>query len=196
MSKALLLDADGVVLKKQSYFSEVYSKEYNVSLEKIIPFFRNEFLDCQLGKIDIKEVLPKYLKEWGWQKSVDDFLQYWFESSTIVDKEVENKVQEIRALGTKCYLVTDQEKYRAEYLRKNLYFEKKFDGCFFSCEIGYSKSSPEFFKVVFKQLELNPSDIIFLDDEEKNIVVAEQLGIKATLYTGFLNFSFWPKHND
>src|SRR5258708_1571279 len=184
MTKALLLDADGVTLIKQGYFSEIYSREYSVPQEKIISFFKNEFRDCQLGKIDIKQVLPNYLKEWGWQKSVEDFLQYWFQKNTIADERVVNKVQEIRAKGTKCYLTTDQEKYRAEYTRKNLNFENMFDDCFFSCEAGYLKSDPEFFKTVLSKLNLQPSEVEFLDDEKENIESASGVGIAAKLYSG------------
>ena len=184
MIQALLLDGDGVTLKKQGYFSEVYSKEYGVPLEKIIPFFKNEFRKCQLGHGDVKDVLPAYLKEWGWEKSVDDFLQYWFASNTVADEAVLQKVQELRSKDVKCYLVTDQEKYRAQYSRQVLGFDKKFDGCFFSCELGVSKADPEFFKTVISKIGCEPDEVVYLDDEEGDVEAAKKLGVAAKLYSG------------
>jgi len=144
--KSILIDGDGVAIKKRELFSTKFSREYNVPIDKIIPFFKKEFKLCQLGKEDLKVALPPYLEEWGWQESIDDFLKYWFESDTIADEEILDRIQEIRSKGIKCYLVTDQEKYRAENIRKNLEFGEKLDDCFFSCEVGYSKEEPEFFQ--------------------------------------------------
>ncbi len=55
--KILLLDADGVTLKKQGYFSDRLSREQNVPVEEIMPFYKNEFRLCQQGKADVKEEL-------------------------------------------------------------------------------------------------------------------------------------------
>jgi hypothetical protein len=48
----LLLDADGVVLKKHRYFSERFAEEQGVSLDTVAPFFQNEFIRCQAGRAD------------------------------------------------------------------------------------------------------------------------------------------------
>ena len=41
--KAILLDADGLVFKKQRYFSEIFAEQYGVSKDLILPFFKNNF---------------------------------------------------------------------------------------------------------------------------------------------------------
>lgn len=181
--KVLLLDADGVTLVNQGYFSDVYSREYGVPIEKIVPFFKKEFRNCQLGKKDIKDALPEYLAQWGWQGSIEDFLRYWFRTSTVTEEQVLNKIQRIRNKGIQCYLATDQEKYRAEYIKKVLNFEQRFDGCFFSCEIGFSKAQLEFFRGVLSHLNLSPQVVGFLDDDEENVRVAKETGIQAKLYS-------------
>jgi putative hydrolase of the HAD superfamily len=182
--KAILLDADGVVLVKQGYFSEKFSDECNVPLELITPFFKNEFRVCQLGKADLKEVLLPYLQQWGWQDSVDSFLRYWFTSDTQPDQIVLDKVQQLRNRSLKCYLVTDQEKYRAKYIREELGFNSRFDDCFFSYDLGYSKSEASFFEKVLAKITTAGSETLYFDDEEKNIITAKQLGIDARLYRG------------
>lgn len=179
--KILLLDADGVVLKKHGYFSEHFAREYNIPVEDITPFFKNEFRLCQQGKMDVKEVLAEYLPKWEWKKGVDDFLNYWFETDTHIDEEVFGEVDRIREKGIKCYLATDQEKYRAEYIRNLL--REQLDGFFFSCEIGFSKSEPEFFEAVVPKLGIEPAEIVYFDDDEKNVEVAKRLGIDARFYT-------------
>ena len=57
-------------------------------MDKVLPFFKNEFQDCMLGDSDLREVLPDYLNSWNWEKSLDDFLEYWFSG----EKDVNNNL--------------------------------------------------------------------------------------------------------
>lgn len=185
MTKAILFDADGVVLKRPGYFSEKFSKEYGVPLEIIVPFFKNEFRVCQLGQTDLKEILPPFLEAWGWKKSVEEFLNYWFSFDVQPDEKVLGVIKDLRDSGTKCYLASDQEKYRAEYLLETAKFNQVFDGCYFSYELGVSKSDKTFFEKVLQDLGCIPSELIYFDDDQKNVDVAKALGIDARLYHSF-----------
>jgi len=92
------------------------------------------------------------------------------------------KTQELRSRGVKCYLVTDQEKHRAEYILKELKFDQEFDSCFFAFELGYSKTTPEFFETIIEKLDLKPEEIMLFDDDEEDLSTAAQLGIGTKLY--------------
>jgi putative hydrolase of the HAD superfamily len=185
--KAILLDADGLMFKKQRYFSEILYEKYGVPAESIIPFFKTQFRECQKGNSDLKEELMPYLKQWKWEGDVESFLAHWF-SFCVVDEDVLNAVRELRAKGLKCYLVTDQEKYRAEYIKKNLGLERELDGFFFSFEVGYSKSDTGFFETILETLHLVSEEVIFFDDEEENIEVGRSLGIESVLIDGTEDF--------
>jgi len=183
MPKVILFDADGVVLKKGTeYFSERFAREYGAPNDELRAFFKNEFRLCQTSKADLKEELSKRLPGWGWQKSVEDFLDYWFVSDVVLDEAVLREVEKYRAQGVECYLTTDQEKYRAQYLLNKL--EGKFDGFWFSCDLGFQKSEPEFFVEVLRKLDgrFEPSEIRYFDDDQKNVDTAKSLGIDAHFY--------------
>jgi len=186
--KAILLDADGLLLKQQRYFSEIYSEQYKVPSELIIPFFKTKFGDCQRGVADMKEELVTFLKQWGWNKTVEEFLDYWFSSCTEIDSDVLEMVESLRGKGFKCYLATDQDKYRGEYIKKNLGLENHLDGFFYSYELGYSKMEEGFFENVLRKLNLEPSEVMFCDDDEKNVEVAKKLGISSFTVSGAENF--------
>lgn len=186
MIKALLIDGDGATIKKTKYFSDVYAEEYKIPEEKLRPFFKDKFRLCQRGKADLKKEVQPYLKGWGWNGSVDEFLDYWFHTQTIPNQPVLDLLKEIRARGIKCYLVTDQERYRANYISNNLRFKDYFDELFYSCDLGYSKSQKEFFEVIIKRLNLKPEEIIYWDDED--IEMAKEVGINASVFTSDQNF--------
>ena len=61
MTKAILFDADGVVLKKyKEYFvSQYFAKKYNAPADEVNAFFAKDFRTCQRGKLDLKEELAK-----------------------------------------------------------------------------------------------------------------------------------------
>lgn len=190
--KTLLLDADGVTLQKLGYFSEHFSREHGVPLEDMTPFYKNEFRLCQTGKADLKEEVVKYLPKWRWDKGADAFLDYWFTTDAKADDRVFEVVQALRNQGVKVYLATDQERYRAQYLIDKLDFANKLDGCFFSCNLGYQKSEPEYFQKIMQELGVSADKLVYWDDDQKNVDVAKALGIDARFYHDFADFKAAP----
>ena len=188
MSKNILLDIDGVVILRHKYFSEKFSEEYGIPNEKIMPFFKGDYKKAAIGKVDIRDVLLSYLKKWSWTRSVDDFLNYWYESERDVDERVVKIVKELREKGTKVYLVSDNEAGRAKYLMEKVGLGDEFDGGFFSSDLGVTKSNPQFFEKVIEKLEVQPEEIDYWDDDLKNVEVAKGVGIKGHTYTEFEKF--------
>jgi putative hydrolase of the HAD superfamily len=178
--KTLLIDADGLVITRPKYFSEMYSEKYGVPLKIITEFFINDFRICQTGKADLKEQLKPYLPKWKLEGTVEDFLNLWFTSDVILSQKVLDTIDHLRQKGFKCYLASDQEKYRAEYIANIL--KGHFDGMFFSCDLGYIKAEQEFFEEIVKKINIEPENIEFWDDEIENTQVAVNLGIKTKLY--------------
>lgn len=183
MQKFLLLDADGVVISKSGYFSTRYEAEFGIPKEKFTPFFQDVFPQCQLGKTDLKVALLDYFALWQWGGTVDELLQYWLQGS-LPEPEVMAVVRAARKKGIKCYLATDQEKYRAAYLWNDLNLSQEFDGAFFSCDLGARKEESLFWEKVLAAFQHpDPARLSFFDDEEENITAASAAGIKAHLFT-------------
>lgn len=180
--RAVLFDLDGVIIVDRPYmFSIRLSKEHNVPMEHINEFFEKDFRDCSWGKADLKERIKPYLEKWNWKGTVDELLQYWFESEGTVSQEGLKIISDLRKKGVKCYIATRNEKYRRDYLWNNLKLKDYFDGIFCSCDIGHDKCSPDFFDHVVDKLKLEPKEIMFLDDREKNVECAKRYGIDAHL---------------
>lgn len=186
----LLLDADGLLLKQARYFSTVYSEEFDVSQDVLMPFFKTVFRECQKGKLDLKKELGKVLDEWKWSGSVDQLLHYWFSSCMEVDASVLERIQRLRGEGVRCFLTSNQERYRGEYLKKDLGLERLLDGFFFSYELGYHKSEREFFETVLEELTAEPAKVLFLDNDEKNVAMAKSVGISAKVFSGLDDLTF------
>lgn len=189
MIKTVIFDTDGMVIRRQMYFSQRFSNEFRVPAEKITPFFKNEFRLCLAGKADLKEELVKYLEQWNWYKSLDNLLTYWFEHERDIDEKIIESVKTLRNKGIHCYLDTNNEKYRVRYILENLGLGNFFDGVFSSAELGYLKAEQEFWATIYKKLgKPDKTEVLVWDDDEKEVAAARDFGFQAELYTGFDNY--------
>ncbi len=187
MIKTILFDADGVLFNGEM-FGKVLAKEKNIPEESIRDFFTGPFQDAIIGKKDLRDILPPYLAHWKWHGSVDAFMQYWFESEQKIDEALIDYIQKLRARNIHCYVATNQEKNRIEYMLKNVGFADSFDGIFASSHIGHKKPTLQFYEMVVASLKLKKDQILFWDDSEKNVAAAKHFGIHAHVYTTFDDF--------
>lgn len=189
MIKAVIFDADGVLINGEM-FSVQLARKYGITTDKTLPFFNGIFKDCIIGKADLKEVLPPYLKEWGWGKTVEDFLDYWFKSEHNIDLELVNFIKELRKQGIKCYLATNQEKHRVNYMLGKMGFSEVFDKIYASAHLGHKKPSFEFYTKVMDDLNgIKKEEVLFWDDSPENVEAANEFGINAELYSNFQDFN-------
>jgi len=188
--KVALFDVDGVLVIPPKLFSDVYCDRYGVDLEKLLPFYSSkEFENSSIGKLDLKEAIRIHNDKWQWDGDPDDLISEWFQAENYPNDELIKKVRELRAKGIKVYVATQQEKYRATFLRDTV-FKNVFDGFFASCDLGLHKDTGEFWNKVVTQLQkdilgLNPREIIYFDDKQKLVDVASTTGINAHLYTDY-----------
>ncbi|MEK7610758.1 MAG: HAD family hydrolase [Patescibacteria group bacterium] len=185
MIKTVLFDVDGVIIHREMYFSQRFCRESGTPMEKVLPFFNNEFRLCLVGQADLKQELAKYLNDWNWKKSVGDLLAFWFEHESDLDKRVLDGVCNLRNRGIRCYLATNNEKYRVQYILGDLGLEKHFDGAISSAEAGFLKPQPEFWSAVHDFLNKpDKTEVLFWDDDTLNVVSSIDFGYHSEVFSG------------
>jgi putative hydrolase of the HAD superfamily len=183
MSKTILFDLDGVLTLSEEIFSVIYTKSRGYDPAPFETFFTTEWDHFVTGKRDLKEHIKNNPDLWKWDKTPDELLQYWFECEDIRNDALVEFVRSIRRSGTKCYIATEQEKYRTEYI-KNIMFKNDFDGIFSTADIGYRKKDPKFFEIIVESIAVEPNKLIFFDDSPSKVKAAKSLGIDAHVYNG------------
>ncbi len=190
--QVILFDADGVIIRSEM-FGTHYQQKQGLSPEDMLPFYKGIFQECLTGKADLKEVIAPWLPKWKWDGDVDGFLLQWFEYENKVDQKVVNLVRELQKNAVSCYLATNQEKYRTQYMRNEMGFEKLFDGIFSSAEIGSKKPRTEFYEFIFQKLGVDKDKILYTDDTASHVEGAQEAGIEAYHYTEFEPFYEYVK---
>ncbi len=182
MIKVIIFDADGVLVNGVR-FSDALEKDYGISLETTLPFFTGPFQECLIGNLDLKEAVEPYLESWGWSNGVDAFLEYWFSVEHTLNEELIEYIQVLREKGVLCFLGTNNEKYRFQYMLEKMGFADSFDRTYASAHLGFKKPDHEFFKRIYNDLNnINKSEILFLDDDTDNVKSAKEFGINAEIY--------------
>ncbi|MGI8419619.1 MAG: hypothetical protein ACR2LN_03155 [Candidatus Levyibacteriota bacterium] len=110
MIKALIFDVDGVLIDLTlEQVKNQLERDWGITPEQTEPFFAKEFVDCLKGQADLKEAITPYLKKWGWNDSINAYLDYWFESQKNINKQLIAEIQLLKKKGYKMYVATNQE---------------------------------------------------------------------------------------
>lgn len=65
------------------------------------------------------------------------------------------------------------------WLNRNFVDFKGFDPVIISSEVGHSKPDLEIYKILLNRINLEPNEIIFIDNKPSNLVPAAKLGINV-----------------
>ena len=182
MIQAVVFDLDGVLYFETALFGARLARDHGIPPPPFSPFYSSDFQDCLVGKADLKERLAPKLKEWGWTQGVDAFLRYWFNDGSH-DPALLAFVQELKAKGVRCYLCTNNERYRVEHLTKKLSLDRVFHGVLASCALGVKKPEPALFAAICARTGLPPEEIAFCDDDPEHVAAAERAGFRAIRFT-------------
>ncbi len=194
MIKAILWDIDGVIIRHVDYFDKQLKEENYHNPTENLREFRNTSINkqCDQGLIDpLEEIIP-FLNRIGWKKSNTEYFdaQYQFEEQYI-DYNLLRSIQKLRDTGYRCYITSNQNYYRKDFLLSKLEIEKNFNGHFFSYDIKAIKTENAYWdnlvEKLYNQENITPENMIFLDDMKDNLNKAEEYGINTCEITSILD---------
>lgn len=87
-------------------------------------------------------------------------------------------VQDLKAQGVMTPMLSNVDLYHSKVVRELGYYDH-FDPVLLSCDIGVRKPSSEAYQILLDQLQLAPSEVVFIDDQIENVEAARMLGIEA-----------------
>lgn len=186
----ILFDFGGVIvsLKKQNALNRF--KEIGFAdIEEYLGEFRQKgiFLEYEEGKLTPEEFYREFRKLAGRDDiSDDDIDSGWMAFLTGIP---EYKFQLLKDLRKKynVYLLSNtnpsimkwafSKSFSPEGLPINGYFEK----CYLSYELGVAKPEQKIYELILQDSGINAAETLFLDDGQKNINVAKELGFQTYL---------------
>jgi putative hydrolase of the HAD superfamily len=117
MIQAIVFDADGVLVKPPSWFVTRAHELYGVPKDEFMAFIHGKFKRCTTGELDLEVALVPLLERWKVPVSIPEFIQNWLEHENAVDPVMLKEVRSLRASGMPCFVGTNQERNRANFMR-------------------------------------------------------------------------------
>ncbi|SNR74199.1 HAD family hydrolase [Actinomadura mexicana] len=106
------------------------------------------------------------------------------ESWTDVDEEMVALVGELadqgRTLGLLSNIIGDLV---PRFEARHGAWLSRFDERVYSCRIGVAKPDPRAYEICAGRLGVKPADVLFFDDNERNVLAARETGMRAELFT-------------
>ncbi len=192
-SPVLVLDIDGVVSLGQpgspTPWYATLKEDWGLSHdEELAPeFFRKpEFDQVLRGRLDLYAALHDYFEAKGLADRLEEFVAYWFEKDTLIDREVLALADAWRQrTGGRCFAATNQEHHRVAYLRDTVGLGRHFDEIVYSAALGVCKPDRVFFTSAQVRMGVAAAQsILFVDDNAANVDGARMCGWRSMLYRG------------
>ncbi|OGN12511.1 MAG: hypothetical protein A3C71_01940 [Candidatus Yanofskybacteria bacterium RIFCSPHIGHO2_02_FULL_43_15c] len=101
-----------------------------------------------------------------------------------INEQVLDLVDKLRASGYKTGLLSNNTMVAANRFRE-AGLVNHFDTVVVSAEIGYSKPHPKAFEIFIERLGVMAVELIFIDDTEKSLTVAKEIGFHPVLFTSY-----------
>ncbi len=180
--EVVLFDADGVIQKRPRGWRDALGERLGFGGDPsdfLAGAFRAEDTALE-GKADFTQALSHHLAQWNCRATLEEALQVW--TMLEVDSEITDAIRHLRQHGVSCHLASNQEPYKARYMSEVLGYNHLFEREFYSCDLGAMKPNEAYFRAIVNALKCPPERILFIDDRQRNVDSARQVGLYASPY--------------
>jgi epoxide hydrolase-like predicted phosphatase len=141
----------------------------------------------KLGKITDDQFWTWAAEQWGIDKSSAELIAMMIDAYQ-VDQKVAETVRKVRSAGYKTLICTNNFPARMNGLQAKFGFLNDFDVVVSSHQVGFPKPTKEIFEILVEKSGVEPSEIVFADDNESSLAGATELGINTFVYKDFDQF--------
>jgi FMN phosphatase YigB (HAD superfamily) len=179
MFRCIIFDLSEVLIAGLVGIEEELAQKLSVSEDKILSCFAGSLRDeLFVGSISEDTYLKQIITRERWEIDIARL-------KTVIrnnfHNEVEGSLHILMDLASRYELVllSDHAREWVSYIQSTYPFLKVFEQTFFSYNLKRTKKDPGAFSRVLDTLSLSPHHCLFIDDNPKNVHVAEWVGIPS-----------------
>jgi putative hydrolase of the HAD superfamily len=142
------------------------------------------------GLIDGPELYRRILQEAGRSDLAENSVlmqrlaQFELEHWRPLDTATVDWALSLQKQGYKLGILSNMPHEFLDHFEKDIDVFIAADFACFSCRVGFIKPEADIYHVALKGLGVLPSEAVFFDDLDENIVAAEKVGIRSILWRG------------
>lgn len=184
MIKAVIFDLCGVCFMDFGIGGKVSGKKYArllpISSEEFKKIWKTAWSSYKLGKITESEFWKIFIKKFNTKAEIEDLKRITREGIKL-KLDVIKIVKKLKENYT-IAMITNNSIEWVDYINRKYGLNKIFDLIVNSADVCMAKPDPEIYEFTLKKLNLKPEECIFIDDLERNIRSAKDLGMKTILF--------------
>ena len=181
--KAIFFDFDGVMTIDKTGTQSIcnyISKNCNIDKDTFEKEYRKYNNDLLYGITTHKKIWNKICQDLNENIPIS-FLYDSFEN-TPINNEMHNFVKIIKRQNLKTALITENKIDRINIIKEKYKLNKIFDIIIVSAEVGFGKDKKEIFQIVLDKINVKSDECIFIDNQEKNLIVPKNMGINTIFF--------------
>ena len=182
----IIFDLGGVLIDWNPGY--VFDENYFESKEQREFFFNNvctaDWNENQDAGYPIAKATEEKLAEFPeWKKPIRDFYGRWVDMLGGPIQETVDIFKELKQNSDlKFYALTNWSAETFPVALERFDFLHWFDGRVVSGEEKMRKPFPEFYQLLLNRYDVRPEEALFIDDNLRNVIAAESLGIKSIYF--------------
>ncbi|MBN1941428.1 MAG: HAD family hydrolase [Candidatus Diapherotrites archaeon] len=182
MIRAVFFDLDGVLTPhKTGGFTtcKYISEKLKLDFDKVTACYKSLNKKLNTGKERFDGFVEKFCKCLGQELDIKVFDDA-FESTPLnyAVFEIAKKLKKNYKIG----IITENNTKRIRIVSKKFGLDSLFDTILVSEEIGVEKESQELFEFALNALGIKAEESIFIDNQEKNLVIPKQMGFRTIFF--------------
>ena len=195
MNKVFLFDVGNVLMYPFSFEGFYNSLNIKEDFDSFKEFFIRTCILSESGKISDYDFFNGIIKEYDLDIDIDEIRKIYLDSDGDFNPEALDLLKKIKSKGYKIYILSDLKETDFSDFKAHV-SEDLYDKFYKSYEIGYTKPDKEIFEYVINDIGVEPNNILFFDDKEKNIEGAKKLGIDARLVNSYNLIEYFKENID
>jgi epoxide hydrolase-like predicted phosphatase len=184
MIKAIAFDHDGVIkFREGDVFAEICNYlEVNREDWEREYFLVNHLINT--NKKSVLEVISSVVFKFTNSKEKNDYILKLiknYKNTYHLNYELIDIIKTLKNKGYKLAVVSNNSIKLKQRLEEDNIINL-FDQIIISAEVGYQKPDPIIFDILFKKLEVEPNEVIFIDDTLRCLEGADKIGYIPILF--------------
>ena len=186
MIKAIAFDYGGVIEIEEGDLIQEIADYLKITKEDWHKAYYSFNHLCNTGKSSWQEVLTLVCREFS---ASDDQINHVYEmikqkkKTKKINLELVEIIKDLKNKNYKIALLSNNAvNLRQKLIDKNVI--DLFDEVIISEEVGCQKPCPEIFEILFNKLGVKSNETIFIDNAEKSLEKAKEIGFVPILYVG------------
>ncbi len=182
MIKTIIFDIGGVLIGYDwtAHLMRLFNNDEElVGKIKANVFEQGKWIEVDRGVLTDEELLHSFTKDAP--ELMDDILRFWNSAGDALWQYDFSKdwLTDLKNRGYQVLFLSNWSFHLLNQAAKQLDFLPMMDGGVFSCDVKLVKPDHAIYENIIKKYNLTPSECVFLDDKEANVIAARECGMNG-----------------